>query len=212
MQTGPQRPITAALPATALYGTVVSMRPLALQNDEERISSVRAGDATAFETLMTEYQRPVLAFIFRMIGDADEAQDVSQEVFVRAYRAMQAPRFQLKSATLSTWLFQIARNAAIDTLRKRTRKPFLSLEMFPGLHDSTPDSTPQPDVQLASNELQESIAKALLRLPEDQRTALVLSVYHAQSHEQIAAILHCSTKSVEARIYRARKKLARWLL
>ena len=188
------------------------MRAQPAQNDAERIASIRAGDVTAFETLMTEYQRPVLAFIFRMIGDADEAQDVAQEVFVRAYRAMQAPRFKLRQATLSTWLFQIARNAAIDTLRKRTRKPFLSLEIFPGFHDTTPSNDAQPDEQIAANEMQARIAQALLRLPEDQRTALVLSVYHEQTHEQIAAILRGSTKSVESRIYRARKKLAQWLL
>ncbi|MFU8781372.1 MAG: RNA polymerase sigma factor [Kiritimatiellia bacterium] len=188
------------------------MRPLPAQTDTERIASMQAGDATAFEKLLEQYQRPVLAFIFRMIGDADEAQDVAQEVFVRAYRAIHAPHFKLRQASLSTWLFQIARNAAIDTLRKRTRKPFLSLEHFPGFHDTTPSNDAQPDEQLATHELQARIAQALQRLPEDQRTALVLSVYHEQTHEQIAAILHCSTKSVESRIYRARKKLAAWLL
>jgi RNA polymerase sigma-70 factor, ECF subfamily len=182
------------------------------QTDTAQIDKLRAGEETAFEQLMDEYQRPVLAFVFRMIGDASEAQDIAQEVFVRAYRAMQAPRFKLHKATLSTWLFQIARNAAIDTLRRRKRKPFLSLEIFPGFHDSMPDTGPQPDDQLATNELQERIAKALRRLPEDQRTALVLSVYHDQNHAEIAAVMRCSTKSVETRIYRARKKLAAWLL
>ncbi len=173
---------------------------------------MQAGDPNAFETLVDKYQHPILAFVYRMIGDADEAQDIAQDVFVRAYRAMQAPRFKLRQASLSTWLFQIARNASIDALRKRTRKPFLSLETLPGFHDTTPDASPTPDEQLAANELQERITKALLRLPADQRTALVLSVYHGQSHQQIADILHCSIKSVEARIYRARKKLAAWLL
>lgn len=181
-------------------------------NDAERITAMQAGDANAFEMLVEEYQKIVLAFIFRMIGDADEAQDVAQEVFVRAYRAIQTPRFNLQKASLSTWLLQIARNAAIDTLRKRKRKPFFSLENISGFHETIPDTQTSPDEQLATNELQERIAKALLRLPEDQRTALVLSVYHEHSHEQIAAILQCSTKSVESRIYRARKKLAQWLI
>jgi len=180
--------------------------------DAEQIEQIRSGDAAAFEQLMEAFQRPILAFVYRMIGDPDEAQDLSQEIFVRAYQAICAPRFRLKRATLSTWLFQIARNAAIDTLRKRSRKPFLSSERFPGRRDTLPDPGAQPDDQTAANELQARIGQALLQLPEDQHTALVLSVYHDQSHEQIAAILHCSAKSVEARIYRARKKLAAWLL
>lgn len=185
---------------------------LAVPTDAEQIEQIRSGDAGAFEKLMEEFQRPILAFVYRMIGDADEAQDLTQEVFVRAYKAICAPRFRLKSASLSTWLFQIARHAAIDVLRKRTRKPFLSSERFPGRRDALPDPGAQPDQQAAATELQERIEQALLRLPEDQRTALVLSVYHEQSHAQIAAILHCSAKSIEARIYRARKKLTVWLM
>jgi len=180
--------------------------------DADWIEQIRAGDTTAFEKLMDAYQQPMLAFIARLIGDAEEARDIAQEVFVRAYRAIQVPRFRLKRASLSTWLFQIARNAAIDVLRKRTRKPFLSVERFAGSRDTLPDTAPPPDDQLAVQELQQRISRALLRLPVDQRSALVLAVYHDLSHEQIAAILHCSTKSVEARIYRARKKLAEWLL
>jgi len=182
------------------------------QSDAEWINAIRAGDTDAFERLMEDFQRPILAFVYRMIGDADEAQDLTQEVFVRAYRAIQKPRFQLKRASLSTWLFQVARNAAIDHLRKRTRKPFLSIERFPGQRDTQASHAPQPDDQMATSELQSQIEKALMQLPQDQRTALALSVYHQQTHEQIAAVLKCSTKSVESRIYRARKKLAQWLL
>ena len=188
------------------------MQPESQLRDNERILAIRSGDTAAFEQLMEEFQRPILAFVYRMIGDAEEAQDLTQEVFVRAYRAIQAPRFALKSATLSTWLFQVARNAAIDHLRKRTRKPFLSIELFPGHQEKMPTTAPQPDEQIAVDELQTRIQQALLQLPEDQRTALTLSVYHEQSHEQIAAVLKCSAKSVESRIYRARKKLAQWLL
>ena len=188
------------------------MKPELEQSDTERMHAIRSGDTDAFEKLMEDFQRPILAFVYRMIGDSDEAQDLAQEVFVRAYRAIQAPRFQLKKAALSTWLFQVARNAAIDHLRKRTRKPFLSSELFPGQRDALPAGTPQPDEQMATNELQTRIEKALMQLSEDQRTALTLSVYHQQTHEQIAAVLKCSTKSVESRIYRARKKLAQWLL
>ena len=182
------------------------------EQDQEWVASVQDGDDAAFEALMDRYQAPILAFIYRMTSKADEAQDIAQEVFVRAYRAIRAPRFHLKKASLSTWLFQIARNAAIDALRRQTRKPTDSLEKMPGMRDALPDPGALPDQQVAANELQDRIAHALRRLPEDQRTAIVLSVYHDQSHADIAAILHCSTKSIETRIYRARKKLAAWLL
>lgn len=188
------------------------MKTDAEQSEAMWIEAIQSGHDEAFDSLVERYQRPVLAYVYRMIGDADEAQDLAQEVFVRAYRAIQTPRFCLKQASLSSWLFQIARNASIDHHRKRTRKPFLSIEQFPGQRDTTPAADVPPAEQVVANELQERIEKALLRLPENQRTALTLSVYHQQTHEQIAAVLKCSTKSVESRIYRARQKLAQWLL
>jgi RNA polymerase sigma-70 factor, ECF subfamily len=208
-RTGPRK---SALHRNLYTHTVSPMSVEPKLSDMERIDAIRSGDTDAYETLMNEFQGPVLAFVIRMIGDAHEAEDIAQNVFVRAYGALQAPRFELRNATLSTWLFQIARNAAIDHLRKRNRKPFLSLELFPGMRDDMPDNQPRPDDQIATQELQDRIRHVLQQLPEDQRTALVLSVYHQQTHEQIAAVLKCSTKSVESRIYRARKKLATWLL
>ncbi len=175
--------------------------------DREWVKRVRAGDDAAFALLLERYQRPVVAFLYRMTGSADEARDLAQDVFVRAYRAMKTLRFRLTRATFSTWLFQIARHAAIDEIRRRNRRPTCSLDGHPELAETLSHTGSQPDQAAEAADVQQHIAQALARLPEDQRTALVLSVYHDRRHAEIAAIMNCSIKSVESRIYRARRQL-----
>ncbi|MCX7885716.1 MAG: sigma-70 family RNA polymerase sigma factor [Verrucomicrobiae bacterium] len=153
-----------------------------------------------FEELLVRCRRPVLNFVYRLLGDAAEAEDVAQEVFVRAYQcwADYDPRRKL-----STWLFALARNAAIDRLRHRQRHPAEPL-----------DSVPEPSVvsrEVETREIGEQIAAAIQSLPEDQRTAIVLFEYHGLSVAEIAEVMHCSQKSVESRLYRARQTLRRRL-
>ncbi len=91
------------------------------------VERLRAGDDAAFDALMARYKRPILDFVYRMIGDATEAEDVAQDVFVRAYDGLRRRGFRRTSARLSTWLFQIARNAALDRVRWRRRHAVESL-------------------------------------------------------------------------------------
>ena len=146
--------------------------------------------------LLVRYQQPVLNFVYRLLGDATEAEDVAQEVFVRAYRhyGEYDPRRKL-----STWLFALARNAAIDRLRYRQRHPTAPL-----------DSAPEPSAvsqEVETRELGAQIAAAIQSLPEDQRTAVVLAEYHGLYHSEIAEVMGCTEKSVESRLYRARQAL-----
>jgi len=150
----------------------------------------------AFEDLLARYRRPVLNFVYRLLGDAAEAEDVAQEVFVRAYRHFGEldPRREA-----SPWLFTLARNAAIDRLRYRQRHPTEPL-----------DSAPEPasvSREVETRELGDQIAAAIQSLPEDQRTAVVLAEYHSLSYAEIAEIIDCSVKSVESRLYRAKATL-----
>ena len=150
----------------------------------------------AFAELLIRYQRPVLNFVYRMLGDVTEAEDVAQEVFVRAYRHFGEYD---PSRKLSTWLFALARNAAIDRLRYRQRHPTEPL-----------DAAPEPAAvsnEVANRELGEQISTAIQSLPEDQRTAVVLAEYHGLSYAEIAEIMDCSVKSVESRLYRAKAHL-----
>jgi len=175
------------------------------------VERVKAGDDDAFNRLMGRYRRPVLNFVFRMIGDAAEAEDLAQDVFVRAYRNMRKPAFHRTGAAFSTWLFQVARHAALDCLRHRKRHPAESLERLADKGETTPDAGATPIDTASAHELGEQIAAAVASLPEDQRTAIILSEYEDLSYAEIAAIMKCSGKSVEARLYRARIFLRRRL-
>ncbi len=175
------------------------------------VERVKAGDDDAYDILMGRYRRPVLNFVFRMIGDAAEAEDLAQDVFVRAYRHMRKSAFHQTGAAFSTWLFQVARHAALDCLRHRKRHPSESLERLEDRGESTPDAGATASATVAAREIGEQIAAAVARLPEDQRTAIILSEYEDLSYGQIAAIMKCSEKSVEARLYRARRFLRKQL-
>ena len=165
------------------------------QPDSAIVESIRAGDDGAFDELMRRYKRPVVNFVYRMLGDAAEADDVAQEVFVRIYRNIAG--YRPGTGKFSTWLFALARNAAIDRLRYRKRHPTEPL-------DSAPEPVTQP---VEVDKISEHIAAEIAELPEEQRTALVLAEYHDLSYAEIAAIMRCSEKSVESRLYRAKQTL-----
>ncbi len=173
--------------------------PVDNQPEAMLLEQARAGDEAAFEELMRRYKRPVLNFVYRMLGNADDADDVAQEVFVRVYQNLRdySPRLRF-----STWLFALARNAAIDHLRWRKRHPTTPL-------DSAPDPpTPTGVVdEVNAHEIGTQVAAAVALLPDDQRTALVLAEYQGLSYAEIAEIMRCSEKSVESRLYRAKQTL-----
>ncbi|MBI2437236.1 MAG: sigma-70 family RNA polymerase sigma factor [Lentisphaerae bacterium] len=175
--------------------------------DWSLVERVKAGDDSAFEALMARYKSPVLNFVYRMIGDAGEAEDIAQEVFVRAYQAMRLPRLRRQKAQFSTWLFQVARHAAIDCLRRRKRQPTESLTALEENGARLADSSRAADGEIALKEVGAQIALAVARLPEDQKTAFLLAEYQDQPSAEIAAIMQCSTKAVELRLYRARQFL-----
>jgi RNA polymerase sigma-70 factor (ECF subfamily) len=172
--------------------------------DLEFIQQVHAGNDAGFEELMRRYKKPVLNFVYRLLGNASEADDVAQETFVRAYQHLASYRPKEK---LSTWLFAIARNAAIDRLRYRQRHPTESLS---GIVAASPARGPAAEA--ANRELGAQIAAAVEALPEDQRTAIVLAEYNGLSQTEIAAIMDCSAKSVESRLYRAKATLRERLM
>ena len=177
--------------------------PVDDQSEATLIEQARTGDDAAFDELMRRYKRPVLGFVYRLLGNAEEAEDVAQEVFVSVYQNLcgYSPRTRF-----STWLFALARNAAIDRLRWRKRHPTVPL-------DSAPDpATPTGVVEeVNTHEIGTQIATAVSSLPEDQRTALVLAEYQGLSYAEIAEIMRCSEKSVESRLYRAKRTLRKKL-
>jgi RNA polymerase sigma-70 factor, ECF subfamily len=177
------------------------------QSDWALVAQVRAGDNRAFDAIMAHYKRPILSFVYRMIGDATEAEDVAQDVFVRAYQGIQKPTFRQTTAEFSSWLFQIARHAALDCLRRRKRHPAESLAAMADNGESVAGAGRTAYEESVARETGEQIAAAVALLPEDQRTTLILSEYEDRSYAEIAAVMNCSLKSVDARLYRARQFL-----
>ena len=179
-------------------------------SDAALTAQVQAGDDRAFDELMRRYKRPVLNFIFRMLGDASEAEDIALDVFVRVYRALTGGGYRAGRAEFSTWLFQIARHASLDFLRHQKRHPTQPLPELEGEACQAVSEKTAPQ-ELAARETGAQIAAAIAELPEDQRTAIILAEYEDRSQNEIAAIMKTSEKSVEARLYRARQFLRRRL-
>jgi RNA polymerase sigma-70 factor (ECF subfamily) len=176
--------------------------------DEELVKRAGKGDSRAFDLLVLKYQHRIFALISRYVRDQDEVQDVAQEAFIKAWRAL--PRFRGDSQ-FYTWLYRIAVNTAKNHLVSRGRRPPGSdidaedAEQFigaDGLHESgTPESI------LMSQELGEVISTAIETLPQELRTAVMLREFDGLSYEDIAAIMECPVGTVRSRIFRAREAI-----
>lgn len=176
--------------------------------DKELVKRVKKGDRRAFDLLVLKYQHRIHALISRYIRDPDEVQDVAQEAFIKAYRAL--PRFRGDSA-FYTWLYRIAVNTAKNWLVSRGRRPpgsdvdVSDAEQFvdaTGLHEiGTPEAT------VLSEELSDVIHRAIDELPHELRTAVTLREFEGLSYEDIAAVMDCPVGTVRSRIFRAREAI-----
>jgi len=169
------------------------------------IQATAQGDQHAFEELVKRFQTPVLNFIYRYLGDRCTAEDLTQEAFLRVYRA--APRFDPRSR-VSSWIFKIAYNLSMNELRRRRRSSkFASNASVEGIEyrNQTPFKS------LERNETLEEITQTLDQLPERQRAALLLKVIEGLSYREIGEVLETSVASVESLIFRARNNMKQLL-
>jgi RNA polymerase sigma-70 factor, ECF subfamily len=173
--------------------------------DQELVARAQGGDRRAFDLLVLKYQHKVAGLIARYLRDPNEVQDVAQEAFIKAYRALEG--FRGESA-FYTWLFRIAINAAKNHLASRGRRP-------PGTDMETEvaeqlDSGRRlremgtPENHLLSEEIAQTVQQALEELPDDLRTAIVLRELEGLSYEEIAEAMDCPIGTVRSRIFRAR--------
>lgn len=169
------------------------------------LQRLQKGDETAWSELLERWRRPVLNFVFRMTGDFFLAEEIAQETFVRISRKI--GEFKPNAAAFPSWVFQIARNAALDALRHKRRHPADALEELPLAGGLIEDSVASPARDMELRNIGSEIAAAVQELPEEQRTALILAEYHDLTIAEIAASMGSSAKSVEARLYRARQTL-----
>jgi RNA polymerase sigma factor (sigma-70 family) len=172
---------------------------LKLQGDEKLIAMARAGNPSAFETIVDRYQGRLLGFCRQMLGSTEDAEDVLQEVFVNAYRAMLADEREIN---LRPWLYRIARNRCLNHLRKPTAEAQESMDMVPAVEAS---STAE---KVHNREEFRQILSDVNKLPETQRSALLLREMDALSYEEIAAAMETTVPSVKSLLVRARISLA----
>ena len=180
------------------------------ETDKELVSRVKRGDRAAFDLLFGRYQHKICSLVARHVRDPEEVEDVAQEAFIKAFRAL--PRFRGESA-FYTWLYRIAINTAHNHQMAKSRRP-------PGVDVAVEDAqfmegadrlieTESPDAAASRDELAQAIDQAIAALPDDLRSALALREFEGLSYEQIAAIMECPVGTVRSRIFRAREAVDR---
>ena len=176
--------------------------------DKEIIERVKGGEKEAYDLLVLKYQQRVINLISRFVKNHSDALDVSQETFIKAYRAL--PNFRGESA-FYTWLYRIAVNTAKNHLTVQSRKITKSdydvaeIEQIEGNMSLTEQTTPES--LLAKDELQETILKTIENLPEDLKSAIMLREIEGLSYEGIAEVMECPVGTVRSRIFRAREMI-----
>ena len=180
--------------------------------DELLIRRAQRGDADAFEQLLLEHQKNVYNLCYRMAGNPDDAMDLSQETFLRAWRCLD--QYQFASA-FSTWLYRLCSNICIDFLRKRRRQQTvpLTFEDADGEEQTyaVPDPAPLPEEQVELKLTRETLAAAMAQLLPEHRAVLQLRVVNEMSYEQIADVLDIQIGTVKSRLSRARNQLKKIL-
>ena len=179
-------------------------------SDHQLIEATKIGDEAAFAEIVNRYRNPLINYLFRMLGDYEEAVDLAQETFVRVYFAI--ARYHTDYA-FSTYIYRIATNLAISEIRKKKRRKLLSLTSFFQNEDSDvqefhpPDGKSLPDEDLIEAERNRTIEKAIATLPDKYRAPIVLREIQELSYEEIAQILGLGLGTTKSRISRARALL-----
>ena len=182
-------------------------------SDAQLVTRTLAGDAKAFELLVLKYQRRIQRLIGRMVRDTDLVEDIAQETFIRAYRALHQFRGE---AQFYTWLYRIAVNTAKKALLDLKHDPLVTMASLRPEDDEDetfqpgrePIAEETPETLLAAREIAEAVQAALEALPEDLRQAVTLREIEGLSYEDIAAVMDCPIGTVRSRIFRAREAIS----
>ncbi len=180
--------------------------------DEELVAKSIGGDANSFNELIKRWERPIYALAYRQIGREEDARDVCQETFLRAYRALNGFRGQAK---FSSWLYRIALNLCRDWLRRERRTPIVTVSEDVDLIELASKLEPSESIEdrVARHDLSRAVERAMAVLPEEQRTAILLKEYHGLTFQEIADLVGCPLSTVKTRLYQGlavlRRELAR---
>ena len=178
--------------------------------DEELVARSRGGDLDSFNQLVLRWERPIYALAYRVIGREEDARDVAQEAFLRAFRALGGFKGQAK---VSSWLYRITLNLCRDWMRRERRTPIVQapegLDIIELAGEAEP-SEPIEDV-LSRKDLGRAVEKAMALLPEEQRTAIIMKEYHGLTFQEIADLLDCPLSTVKTRLYQGLSVLRKQL-
>ena len=181
-------------------------------NDKELVKRAQKGDKAAFDTLVTKYHPKVVNLVTRFVKNADDAQDVAQEAFIKAYRGLK--NFRGDSA-FYTWLYRIAINSAKNYLVSQGRKsPAYAVDVEDAEHMESATNLKEydtPEGNMLTDEIEQTVYKAIKDLPEDLKTAITLRELEGMSYDEIANVMECPIGTVRSRIFRAREAIDKHL-
>ena len=178
--------------------------------DEELVARSIRGDADSFNQLILRWERPIYALAYRTIGREEDARDVCQETFLRAFRALPGFRGQAK---FSSWLYRIALNLCRDWMRRERRAPIAQPPEDIDLMELAATVEPSESIEelVVRRDLSRIVERAMASLPEEQRTAIVLKEYHGLTFQEIADLVGCPLSTVKTRLYQGLTVLRREL-
>jgi len=178
--------------------------------DEELVARSRDGDVESFNQLIVRWERPIYALAYRMLGREEDARDVCQDTFLRAYRALPGFKGQAK---FSSWIYRIALNLCRDWIRRQRRNPVSQMpeDVDPGEVAAEAGTTESIEDLVARRELGAIVGQAMGALSEEQRTAIVLKEYHGMTFQEIADMQGCPLSTVKTRLYQGLSQLRRHL-
>jgi RNA polymerase sigma-70 factor, ECF subfamily len=181
------------------------------RTDEELVASATAGDLESFNQLVSRWERPIYALAYRTLGRDEDARDVVQDAFMRAYRGLRGFKGEAK---FSSWLYRITLNLCRDWIRRERRALLVALpEGTDPVDLADQQASPVESVEdlVARREMSRAVARAMAELPEEQRAAILLKEYHGLTFQEIADQLNCPLSTVKTRLYQGLAVLRRRL-
>jgi RNA polymerase sigma-70 factor, ECF subfamily len=191
----------ASLP---LAGFEIDEESAAARGQAAFVGELQAGDEKAFEILVAEFERPIVRFLYRYLGNMEEAKEICQDVFIKVFRGL--PHFQ-NQCSLKTWIYRITLNTVLNEKRRwyqRLKDRFMGLE---GISQTKLDSLPDPEMSLTMSERCKRVNVALRKLRPDHRAILVLRDLEGLSYQEISASLGLNIGTVKSRLARARQEM-----
>ncbi len=179
-------------------------------SDEELVTRSIGGDADSFNQLVLRWERPIYALAYRQLGREEDARDVCQETFLRAFRAIGGFRGQAK---FSSWLYRIALNLCRDWVRRQRRTPVVQMPEDMDVIETVMAREPVESIEdvVGRHDLTKRVEKAMAKLPEEQRTAIIMKEYHGLTFQEIADLVGCPLSTVKTRLYQGLAVLRREL-